>query len=125
MSQASQRPAEAGSNPVEVTAEAARHVAEQLRGRGSGLGVRLGVRTSGCSGLAYHLEYVDRQQPEDLCYEQHGVRFFVDPKSRVYLQGSRLCFVREGVNAGLEFENPNAVSACGCGESFHVDEAGG
>lgn len=105
---------------VTITEAAARHVAAQLADRGHGLGIRLGVTTSGCSGMAYVLEFVDEQAPEDQVFEAHGVRVFVDPKSLVYLEGTELDYVREGLNEGLQFRNPNVSAECGCGESFTV-----
>ena len=105
---------------IEIAQEAVDHARKQLAARGTGLGVRLGVRTSGCSGLAYHLEFVDEQGADDTVIEQDGVCFYVDAKSMAYLRGSRLQFAREGVNTGLRFENPNAINTCGCGESFNV-----
>jgi len=105
---------------VSITQSAAKHVAGQLLARGKGLGLRLGVRTSGCSGMAYVLEFVDEKQPEDQVFEDHGVKVFIDPKSMVYLDGTELDFVREGLNEGLQFRNPNVSAECGCGESFTV-----
>jgi len=105
---------------ITLTENAARHVATQLRKRGKGVGLRLGVRTSGCSGLAYKLEYADETRPEDVTFEMHGVRVIVDPKSLVYLDGTELDFTREGLNEGLKFNNPNVKDSCGCGESFNV-----
>lgn len=105
---------------ITITEAAAKHVAAQLAGRGKGLGIRLGVTTSGCSGMAYVLEFVDEPAPEDLVFEEHGVKVFVDPKSLVYLDGTVLDFVREGLNEGLQFRNPNVSAECGCGESFTV-----
>lgn len=105
---------------VTITEAAANHVAGQLATRGSGLGIRLGVTTSGCSGLAYVLEFVDEEQPEDEVFEGHGVKVYIDPKSLVYLEGTELDFVRDGLNEGLEFKNPNVSAECGCGESFTV-----
>ncbi|MBC6429038.1 MAG: iron-sulfur cluster assembly accessory protein [Cellvibrionales bacterium] len=105
---------------ISVTAAAAEHVCAQLARRGHGEGVRLGVRTSGCSGLAYVLEYVDQPQPEDQVFTSGGVRFFVDPKSLVYLNGTEVDLAIDGLNRGLEFRNPNVTAECGCGESFSV-----
>jgi iron-sulfur cluster assembly protein len=82
--------------------------------------LRLGVRTTGCSGLAYELEYVDNVAPEDQMFESNGVKIFVDPKSLAYLDGTELDFVREGLNEGFKFQNPNMKDECGCGESFRV-----
>ena len=105
---------------VQITEKAARHVLKTIARRGQGLGLRLGVKTSGCSGLAYALEFVDVAQTEDLRFESHGVTIFVDPKSLAMLQGTELDFVREGLNEGFKFNNPNAKAQCGCGESFAV-----
>jgi len=105
---------------VLLTEAAARHVSRYLQRRGKGLGLRLGVKTTGCSGLAYKLEYADDILPEDVQFESHGVRVLVDPKSLVYIDGTELDFVREGLNEGFKFNNPNVKSECGCGESFKV-----
>ena len=105
---------------VTMTERAARHVSGFLARRGKGIGVRLGVRTTGCSGMAYKLEYADQPKPEDLSFESHGVTVFVDPKSLSYIDGTELDFVREGLNEGFKFNNPNVKSECGCGESFQV-----
>ena len=105
---------------ISVSESAAKHVASQLASRGKGLGIRIGVTTSGCSGMAYVLEFVDELAPEDEVIEGHGVKIFVDPKSMVYLDGTELDFVREGLNEGLQFRNPNVQGECGCGESFTV-----
>lgn len=105
---------------VSLTQPAAEHIAGQLVSRGKGFGIRLGVTTSGCSGMAYVLEFVDDLQPEDQVFEEHGVKVVIDPKSMVYLEGTELDFVREGLNQGLQFRNPNVSAECGCGESFTV-----
>ncbi|WP_281646256.1 iron-sulfur cluster assembly protein IscA [Parendozoicomonas sp. Alg238-R29] len=105
---------------VTMTEAAAGHIRRQLNGRGKGLGIRLGVKTSGCSGMAYVLEFVDEANPEDQEFEFHGEKVFVDPKSLVYLDGTELDFVKEGLNEGFQFNNPNISSECGCGESFNV-----
>ncbi len=105
---------------ITVSEAAARHVNRDLSKRGKGLGVRLGVKTTGCSGLAYKLEYVDEAEPEDVIFEAHGVKVLVDPKSLAYIDGTELDFVREGLNEGFRFNNPNERDRCGCGESFRV-----
>jgi iron-sulfur cluster assembly protein len=105
---------------VTMTERAARHVASFLTRRGKGVGLKLGVRTTGCSGMAYKLEYADTPDPADQEFESHGVRIFVDPKSLAYLDGTELDFVREGLNEGFKFNNPREKDRCGCGESFRV-----
>jgi iron-sulfur cluster assembly protein len=106
--------------PVTVTAAAARHVTKYLARRGKGVGVRLGVKTTGCSGLAYKIEYADAVSPEDVVFEDQGIKILVDPKSMPYIDGTQLDFVREGLNEGFKFINPNERDRCGCGESFRV-----
>lgn len=105
---------------VTLTENAARHVRRSLEKRGRGEGLRLGVRTSGCSGMAYVLEYADQIGAEDQVYESYGVKVLVDPKSLVYLEGTELDYTREGLNEGFRFNNPNQKESCGCGESFSV-----
>ena len=105
---------------VSLTEAAARHVTKYLAKRGKGVGVRLGVKTTGCSGLAYKLEYVDEVAPEDELFEQHGVKLMVDPKSLAYIDGTELDYVREGLNEGFRFNNPKERDRCGCGESFRI-----
>ena len=105
---------------ISMTESAARHVQRSLDGRGKGEGIRLGVRTTGCSGLAYVLEFVDEFAAEDQVFESHGVKVIIDPKSLVYLDGTELDFVREGLNEGFKFNNPNVRNECGCGESFNI-----
>jgi iron-sulfur cluster assembly protein len=107
-------------NPVHLTERAAAQITRSLLRRGSGKGIRLGVKTTGCSGLAYLLEYVDLPDPTDIEVEQHGVRVFVSRSSLPYLAGTSLDFVREGLNEGFSFDNPNVRSTCGCGESFRT-----
>jgi iron-sulfur cluster assembly protein len=106
--------------PVTLTEKAATHVSNYIARRGKGVGLRLGVRTTGCSGMAYKLEYADAVNPEDLLFESHGVKVVVDPKSLPYLEGTELDFTREGLNEGFKFNNPNVKDECGCGESFNV-----
>ena len=105
---------------IHLTENAAQHVASYIAGRGKGEGIRLGVKTSGCSGLAYVLEFVDETNAHDQIFEQHGVKVFVDPKSLVYLDGVEMDYVKNGLNEGFEFRNPNLKGECGCGESFTV-----
>jgi len=105
---------------ITLTEAAARHVSRYLTRRGKGVGVRLGVKTTGCSGMAYKLEYADEVSPEDVVFEDQGVTVLVDPKSLAYLDGTELDFVREGLNEGFNFSNPQEKDRCGCGESFRV-----
>jgi iron-sulfur cluster assembly protein len=105
---------------VTLTEKAATHVQNFLAKRGKGVGLRVGVRTSGCSGMAYKLEFVDQPGPDDLQFESHGVKVLVDPKSLAYIDGTQLDFVREGLNEGFKFINPNERDRCGCGESFRI-----
>jgi iron-sulfur cluster assembly protein len=105
---------------ITLTDSAAKHVQNYLTKRGKGIGLRFGVRTTGCSGMAYKLEFVDAVGEEDQTFESHGVKVFVDPKSLVYIDGTELDFVKEGVNEGFKFNNPQEKDKCGCGESFNV-----
>ena len=105
---------------ITLTDKAAKHVLNFIAKRGKGVGLRIGVRTSGCSGMAYKLEFADAPSPEDTEFESHGVKVFVDPKSLPYIDGTELDFVREGLNEGFRFNNPNVKSECGCGESFNI-----
>jgi iron-sulfur cluster assembly protein len=109
-----------GPAAVTLSERAAVHVQKFLAKRGKGVGLRLGVRTTGCSGMAYKLEFVDASSSEDTRFESHGVAIFVDPKSLPYLQGMELDYTREGLNEGFKFNNPNEKDRCGCGESFRV-----
>lgn len=105
---------------VTLSERAASHVTNYMVKRGKGIGLRLGVRTSGCSGMAYKLEFADVAQPDDIEFESHGIKVLIDPKSLPYLDGTELDFAREGLNEGFRFNNPNVKDACGCGESFNV-----
>jgi len=105
---------------VGLTEAAARHITRFLGRRGKGVGIRLGVKTTGCSGLAYKIEFADDVAPEDVIFEQKGVKILVDPKSLPYIDGTELDFVREGLNEGFKFNNPNERDRCGCGESFRI-----
>ena len=105
---------------ITLTENAARHVQSNLAKRGKGVALRVGVRTSGCSGMAYKLEFADVVNPEDHEFESHGVKVIVDPKSLPYLHGTELDYTREGLNEGFKFRNPNVKDECGCGESFNV-----
>lgn len=105
---------------ITLTQNAAKHVASQLEARGKGVGIRVGVTTTGCSGMAYVLEFVDELGGEDKVFDNHGIKVIVDPKSLVYLDGTEMDFVKNGLNEGFEFHNPNVKGECGCGESFTV-----
>lgn len=105
---------------ITMTDAAAHRVKTFLENRGKGIGLRLGVRTTGCSGMAYVLEFVDQLNEEDLVFEHDNVKVIIDPKSLVYLDGTELDFAKEGLNEGFKFNNPNVKGECGCGESFNV-----
>lgn len=105
---------------VTMTTAAADRVRSFLTNRGKGLGLRLGIKTTGCSGLAYVLEFVDELNEDDELYKIDDVNIIIDGKSLVYLEGVELDFVKEGLNEGFKFTNPNAKGECGCGESFNV-----
>ncbi len=103
-----------------LSEKAANHIRNFLTKRGKGIGVRLGVKTSGCSGMAYKLEFVDELAEGDVVFESFGVKIITDEKSLAYLDGTELDYTREGLNEGFKFNNPNVSDQCGCGESFHV-----
>lgn len=105
---------------ITLTDSAAAQVKKFLDNRGKGVGLRLGVKTSGCSGMAYVLEFADEIAEDDQVFESQGVKVLVDPKSLLYMDGTELDFAREGLNEGFKFNNPNVKNACGCGESFNV-----
>lgn len=105
---------------ITMTPAAAERVKSFLKNRGKGLGLRLGIKTTGCSGLAYVLEFVDDLNEDDELFSVENVNIIVDAKSLVYIDGTQLDFVKEGLNEGFQFTNPNAKGECGCGESFNV-----
>ena len=105
---------------VTLTKEAAKHVTSYLDNRGKGVGIRLAVKTTGCSGLMYVLEPVDKELQEDELFRSQGVNVYVDPKSMIYVNGTEMDYVKEGLTEGFEFRNPNQTAECGCGESFTV-----
>jgi iron-sulfur cluster assembly protein len=105
---------------ISMSESAAQHVSNFLTKRGKGIGVRLGVKTSGCSGMAYKLEFADAAEADDIVFESHGLKVLVDPKSLPYLDGTELDYTKEGLNEGFKFNNPNVKDQCGCGESFQV-----
>jgi iron-sulfur cluster assembly protein len=105
---------------ITLTDVAAQRVEKFLDNRGKGIGLRLGVKTTGCSGMAYTIEFVDEMNEEDTAFESNGIKVIVDPKSLVYIDGTELDFAKEGLNEGFQFKNPNVKDECGCGESFTV-----
>jgi iron-sulfur cluster assembly protein len=105
---------------ITMTAAAAERVKTFLEKRGGGVGLRLGVKTTGCSGMAYVMEYADSIENDDVVFDDQGVKILVNPKSLVYLDGTELDYAREGLNEGFQFKNPNVKDECGCGESFNV-----
>lgn len=105
---------------ISLTESAADRVKTFIQKRGKGVGVRLGVKTTGCSGMAYTIEFADDIEESDEVFEDKGVKVIVNPKSLVYLTGMELDFAKEGLNEGFKFNNPNEKERCGCGESFTV-----
>jgi iron-sulfur cluster assembly protein len=105
---------------ISVTETAAKKIKQNLARRGSGIGIRIGIRTTGCSGLAYVLEYVDRVNDEDTVFTSQDVQVIVDAKSLPILGDLDVDYVRQGLNEGFEFNNPNERDRCGCGESFRI-----
>lgn len=106
--------------PITLTDAAASHVRTFIENRGTGIGLRLAVRTTGCSGMAYVLEFADEVGEGDVVFEDNDVTVVIDRKSLVYLDGTELDFGKEGLNEGFKFNNPNVKDECGCGESFNV-----
>jgi len=105
---------------ITLTAAAADRVRSFMEKRGKGVGLRLGVKTTGCSGMAYVMEYADQVEEDDVVFEDQGVKVLINPKSLVYLDGTELDYAKEGLNEGFQFNNPNVKDSCGCGESFTV-----
>ena len=105
---------------ITLTENAAERVRNFLEQRGAGIGLRLGVKTTGCSGMAYVMEFVDELEEEDKAFEDRGIKIVINPKSLVYLDGTELDFAKEGLNEGFKFNNPNEKDRCGCGESFSI-----
>ena len=103
-----------------LTENAAKHIQKSLTNRGKGIGLRLGVKTSGCSGMAYLIEFADELNEDDQSFESYGIKIIVDPKSLLHIDGTELDYVREGLNEGFKFNNPNVKDQCGCGESFTI-----
>jgi iron-sulfur cluster assembly protein len=105
---------------ISLTESAAQRVRSHLAQRGSGLGLRLGVKETGCSGFSYVVDYADDVRPDDQVFEEHGVKVYVDGAALAFIDGTRIDFVRQGLNEAFRFENPNVKGECGCGESFTV-----
>ncbi len=105
---------------ITLTASAAERSKSFLDNRGKGVGLRLGVKTTGCSGMAYIIEFADEIDDDDNVFEDKGVKVLIDPKSLIYLDGTEVDFTKEGLNEGFKFNNPNVKDNCGCGESFTV-----
>jgi iron-sulfur cluster assembly protein len=105
---------------ITLSENAAKHVQNFMTKRGKGVGLRIGVRTSGCSGMAYKLEFADEVSSDDMTFESRGITLLVDAKSLPYIDGIELDYTREGLSEGFKFNNPNVKNQCGCGESFNV-----
>lgn len=105
---------------ITLTELAAQKIQSQLQRRGKGLGIRIGVKTTGCSGYAYTLEYVDQPNIEDMSFVSYGIHVFVDPKSLIFVEGLTMEWQKKGLNEGFEFINPKEKDRCGCGESFRI-----
>lgn len=105
---------------ITLTETAAQRVKNHLQQRGAGVGLRLGVKTTGCSGFAYVVDYADAASAEDVVFEDQGVKVVVDRQSLPYLDGTQVDYVRQGLNESFKFKNPNVKDECGCGESFNV-----
>ena len=105
---------------ITLSEAAAERVKAFIDNRGSGVGLRLAVKTTGCSGMAYVMEFADQVEDDDVVFEDQGVKVLINPKSLVYLDGTELDYAREGLNEGFKFNNPNVKDMCGCGESFNV-----
>ena len=105
---------------ITFTDKAAERIKHFLQDRGKGIGLRLGVKTYGCSGLGYVMEYVDAIAESDVVFDHNGVKVIIDKKSLIYLDGTEVDFAKEGLNEGFKFKNPNESGSCGCGESFTV-----
>jgi iron-sulfur cluster assembly protein len=106
---------------ITLTERAARHIEKSLAKRGKGVGLRLGVKHVGCSGLAYQIEWADETKSDELKFESHGVAVYIAPANLAFLDGSEVDYVREGLNERFKFSNPNVTNECGCGESFSVN----
>jgi iron-sulfur cluster assembly protein len=105
---------------ISLTEPAADRVRNYLDARGEGVGLRLGVKKTGCNGFAYVINFADSIEDSDVVFEQRGIKVIVDPKSLELIDGTEVDFVKEGLNEAFRFRNPNITGECGCGESFSV-----
>ena len=105
---------------ITVTDKAAKFIKQAVDARGKGGGVRIGIRTSGCSGYAYTIEFSDQPIDDDILVDTKGIKVYVDKKSELYIKGMEIDFEKDGLNEGLKFNNPNVTAECGCGESFNI-----
>lgn len=105
---------------ITITQAAAQRIKDSLVSRGKGLGLRVGVKTSGCSGYMYTIDFADEKNESDQVFEEHGAKVFIDADSMGFLDGTEVDYGREGLNEAFRFNNPNATAECGCGESFTV-----
>ena len=105
---------------MSITENSAQRIKELLSTHPESKGVRLSIRKRGCNGHSYNMNYVNEVNPQDEIVEQHGVKLFVDPKSTLFLVGTKMDYVKSALGSEFVFQNPNSTAACGCGESFHV-----
>jgi iron-sulfur cluster assembly protein len=105
---------------ISLTPAAADRIRKFIVARGQGVGLKLGVRKTGCSGFAYVVNYADQVAPQDHVFEDQGVKVYVDPDSLALIDGTTVDFVKQGLNEAFRFNNPNIKGECGCGESFSV-----
>jgi len=105
---------------ISITKSAAERVSSYLRKRGQGVGLRLGVKATGCSGYSYVINYADSVDGEDVVFEDRGIKIVVDPEALKLIDGTEVDFVKNGLNEAFSFRNPNVTGECGCGESFNI-----
>ena len=105
---------------ISITESAAKRVSDYLDKRGQGVGLRLGVKSTGCSGYSYVINYADSVDGEDVVFEDRGVKIVVDPEALKLIDGTEVDFVKNGLNEAFSFKNPNVTGECGCGESFNI-----
>lgn len=105
---------------ISLTTNAAKQIQQQIKKRGKGLALRVGVKKTGCSGLSYTYDYADEIRPDDHLFESHNVKVVVDIDTLPFLNGSEIDYIKEGLNSTFRFNNPNIDNTCGCGESFNI-----